>query len=77
METSCLNMDMCKFESSGKTKIRAQWPGSSKVCCKQRAINTINTLRRSDMRVGSYNIKFMDVVVFAVGQFWFARFKMG
>jgi len=29
------------------------------------------------MRVGSYNIKFMDVVVFAVGQFWFARFKMG
>jgi len=28
------------------------------------------------MRVGSYNIEFMDVAVFAVGRFWFARFKM-
>jgi len=28
------------------------------------------------MRVGSYNIEFMDVIVFAVGRFWFARFKM-
>jgi len=28
------------------------------------------------MRVRSYNIEFTDVVVFAVGRFWFASFKM-
>jgi len=46
---------------------------SLKVCSKQRAQNI---LRNSAMRVGSCNIEFMDVIVFAVGRFWFAPFKM-
>jgi len=44
-----------------------------KVCSKQRALNILDC---SAIRVGSYNIEFMDVVVFAVGRFWFACFKM-
>ena len=46
----------------------------SKVCSKQRALNILDC---SAIRVGSYNIEFMDVVVFALGRFWFAHFKMG
>ena len=46
----------------------------SKVCSKQRALNILDC---SAIRVGSYNIEFMDVIVFALGRFWFARFKMG
>jgi len=46
----------------------------SKVCSKQRALNILHSRAK---RVGSYNIEFMDVVVFALGRFWFAHFKMG
>jgi len=39
VDTSYLNTDMCKFESSQKVKSRAQSAGSLKVCRKPWAFN--------------------------------------